>query len=279
MQHQEGFFQNAQQEKIYYQCWLPETTAKAILIVVHGLAEHGGRYGNVVRHFAPKGYAIYALDHVGHGRSSGQRVYVDQFATFVATLHQFVGLVREWQPGSPIFMIGHSMGGLIATHYLIDHQQEMAGAVLSGPAVKVPDNISAVTLTLGRLLSILLPKAGLLQLDANHVSRDPAVVQAYRTDPLNYTGKITARLSAEMVSAMQRVEREASRITLPVYVAQGGDDKLVDPSAAPFLHGKVSSSDKTLKVYKGLYHEILNEPEKDLVLNDVERWIEAHLAP
>lgn len=277
MQHQDGFFKGVRDANIYYQAWLPDGDPKAVLLIVHGLAEHSGRYMNVVDHFVPHGCAVYGLDHIGHGKSEGTRVYVERYADYTDTLGIFFGMVRTWQPDAPIFLVGHSMGGLIAVSYLLDHQADFAGAVLSGPGVKAPDDISAVTIFLGKTLSRLAPKTGVLSLDANGVSRDPAVVEAYVNDPLVYTGKTTARLAAELLKEMQRVTAEAGNITLPILIVQGGDDKLVDPAGARMLYDSVSSPDKTLHVYDDFYHEVFNEPEHERVLSDVETWLEAHI--
>lgn len=275
MKHQEGHFKGIRDLRIYYQCWLPEMEPKAVLLIVHGLAEHSGRYMNVVNHFVPLGYTVYGIDHIGHGKSDGSRVYVRRFEDFTDTLKTFFDMISDWQPEKPIFLVGHSMGGLISAVYLLDHQDELSGAVLSGPSVKVPDNISSATILAGKLFSILMPKLGLLALEAEGVSRDPAVVQAYLNDPLVYTGKTTARLAAELLKAMKRVAVDASRITLPILIVQGGADRLVDPDGAQMLHDTVGSVDKTLKIYDGLYHEVFNEPEHLKVLGDVEAWLES----
>lgn len=277
MKHTEGKFQGVRNASIYYQGWLPEGEVKAVLMVVHGLAEHSGRYMNVVDHFVPLGYAVYGLDHLGHGKSEGTRVFVERFSDLTDNVKTYFDMIQKWQPGKPIFILGHSMGGLISSAYLLDHQDELKGAIISAPAVKIPDTISATTITLGRVLSKIMPKAGLLALDANGVSRDPEVVKAYVNDPLVYTGKTTARLAAEMLGAMQRVTAEAGKIHLPLITIQGSADKLVDPGAAQMLYNKASSKDKTLKMYEGLYHEVLNEPERGIVLADVEAWLQAHL--
>jgi acylglycerol lipase len=279
MKYQNGFFEGIRGMQIYYQCWVPDGDLKAALIVVHGLAEHSGRYMNLVRHFVPLGYAVHALDHVGHGKSEGTRVYVNRFDDYTETLKRFVDHVRTWQPDSPMFLVGHSMGALISAAYLPEHQAELSGAILSGPSVKVSDSISSITISLGKLFSALVPKVGLVALDADGVSRDPAVVEAYVNDPLVYTGKTTARLAAELLKAMKRVSTEAARITLPILIIQGGSDRLVDPSGAKMLYETVSSTDKTLKVYDKLYHEVFNEPEHDQVLSDVEKWLELQVRP
>ncbi len=277
MKHKDGYLKGIRDTRIYYQSWLPEDELKAVLIVVHGLAEHSGRYMNVVNHFVPSGYAVYGCDHIGHGKSAGERVYVERFQDYIDTLEIFSGMIRDWQPGKPIFMIGHSMGGLIGTAYLLEHQHELSGVVLSGPGVKVPDNISKAVIFMGKILSRILPKTGILQLDAKGVSRDPAVVDAYVNDPLVYTGKVTARLGAEMLKKMQEVTDNAARIKLPLTILQGSDDILIDPSGAQLLYDLVSSEDKSIKIYEGFYHEVFNEPEHEKVLSDVQKWIEARL--
>ena len=278
MKHEEGFFKGVRDHRIFYQRWLPEDETKAVLLVVHGLAEHSGRYMNLVHHFLPLGYAVYAIDHLGHGRSEGTRVYVERLTDYKDTLVAFRELIRDRQRDKPVFLVGHSMGGLIGALYLIEHQGELAGAVLSGPLVKIPDNILAVTIFLGKVFSVLVPRLGLIAPpEAAGVSRNPAVVRAYETDPLVYRGKTTARLGSEILKAMQRIGTEAPRITVPLLILQGSADRLVSPSGARILHDQVSSPDKRIILYDGLYHEVYNEPEHDQVLLDVETWIESHL--
>jgi len=274
MKYQEGFFKGARDTSIYFQSWLPESEPKAVLFIVHGLAEHSGRYMNIVNHFIPLGYAVHGFDHIGHGKSDGARVYVEGFEDYTDTLKIYFDRI---QPGKPVFLVGHSMGGLIGALYLLDHQTELTGAVLSGPVVKVPSKITPTILLVGKMLSVLIPRLGLIGLEAEGVCRDPAVVQAYITDPLVHKGKTTARLAAEMLKAMQYVGAQASKITLPIMIVQGSADRLVDPAGARMLYDTVSSPDKEIRIYEGFYHEVFNEPEHERVLHDVERWIEAHL--
>jgi len=276
MEHIEGNFKGVRDANIYYQAWLPVGEVKAVLLIVHGLGEHSGRYKNVVDHFVPLGYAVYGLDHLGHGRSEGKREMVARFEDFTDTLTIFYKMVTGWQPGKPVFLLGHSMGGLIASYYLLDHQADFKGAVISAPAIKIGESITPATITLSKILSKLAPGMGMLGLDASKISRDPQVVTAYANDPLVFHAKTPARLAAEMLKAMLRVTAEVGKITLPFIVVQGSEDKLVDPRGAQMLYDRASSTDKTIKVYEGLYHEVFNEPERARVLGDVEAWLAAH---
>ena len=277
MKHIEGNFKGVRDTDIYYQGWLPDGDVKAVLFVVHGLGEYCGRYMNHVNRFVPLGYAVYGLDHIGHGKSGGEREVVQHFEDYTVPLTTYYDMVKNWQPGKPIFILGHSMGGLITCTYLLDHQDKFKGAVISAPAIKIPGNITQSTITMGKILSTIAPKAGLLALDATGVSRDPEVVKAYVNDPLVFHGKTPARLAAEMLKAMQRVTDEASKITLPFIVIQGSADKLIDPGGAQMLYDKAGSTDKTLKVYDGLYHEVHNEPEREVMFKDLEAWLTAHV--
>ena len=276
LNHIEGSFKSVRNANIYYQAWLPEGNVKAVLLVVHGLGEHCGRYMNVVNHFVRLGYAVYGLDHIGHGKSEGRRAFVERFEDYTNTLTIYYNMVQGWQTGKPVFLLGHSMGGLITSCYLLDHQATFRGAVISAPSIKVSNDISQATIIMGKILSVLTPKAGLLTLvDANGISRDPEVVTAYVNDPLVFHGKTSARLAAELLKTVLRVTAEAAKITLPFIVLQGSEDKLVDPGGAQMFYDKASSKDKTIKIYKGLYHEVFNEPERARVLKDVETWLAA----
>ncbi|MFH2039267.1 MAG: lysophospholipase [Chloroflexota bacterium] len=277
MEHIEGNFKGVHNTNIFYQAWLPTGDIKAVLLVVHGLGEHSGRYMNVVNHFVPLGYAVYGLDHIGHGRSDGAREIIARFDDFTDTLTIYFKMVKDWHKDKPVFLLGHSLGGAIVSYFLLDHQSDFKGAVISAPAVKVGDSITAFTITMSKVLSKLAPKMGVLALDATLISKDPEVVQAYVNDPLVFHDKTPARMGAEMLSAMQRISAEAGKISLPFIVVQGGEDKLVDPAGAQMLYDLADSTDKTLKIYPGLYHEVFNEPERNMVLTDVETWLAAHL--
>lgn len=277
MKHQEGYFTGVRSIKTYYQSWLPDGAIKAVLLVLHGMGEHSGRYRNVVDHFVPLGYAVYALDHLGHGKTEGPRAYIEQFSDFTDNLSIFCQMVTAEQPNKPIFLLGHSMGGGIAANYLLDHQQDFTGAVLSAPTIKVGDKVTGGTILMAKVLSKVAPKAGVMAVDPVGVSKDPAVVEAYIQDPLVHHGKISARLGAELLIGMMRITSEVSNIRLPFIVVQGGEDILVDPVGAKMLYEQASSSDKTIRFYEGLHHEVFNEPERLIALKDVEGWLEARV--
>lgn len=258
---------------LYYQCWLPPDKPKAILLVVHGLAEHSGRYSNLVNYFVPKGYAVYGFDQRGHGKSDGLKGYVERFSYFVNDLNTFLGIVRGRHHDAKIFIIGHSIGGTIATVHAIHHQNEFDGLILSGATLKVGAGVPAGLIIAARVLSLLLPKVGLYVIDATAISRDKGVVCAYVSDPFVYRGKIRARLGIELIKAMETLQRQMSKICLPILVMHGTADRLSDSEGSKILYERANSRDKTLKLYKGFYHEIFNEPECQQVFADVEAWL------
>lgn len=273
----EGDFTGARNIRIFYQAWLPEGDAKAVVLVVHGLGEHSGRCKNVVNHLVPLGFAVYSFDHAGHGRSAGRRGYIDRLDDYTATLAISCSRVQAWQPGKPLFLLGHSMGGLIASLFLLDHQALFNGAILSAPSLLPGKGVSPTQGFMTRLLSVLAPAAGVLKLDARGISRDPQVVADYVDDPLVFHGRISARLAAELLRGMQRVLAEAERIALPLLILQGSADTMVAPAGAQRLHDQAGSRDKTLRFFDDLRHEVFNEPEHAQVLAVVARWLAAHL--
>ncbi|HOW92533.1 MAG TPA: lysophospholipase [Anaerolineaceae bacterium] len=278
MKHVDGTFKSVRDLDVYYQGWLPDGEVKAVLFIVHGLGEYVGRYTNVINYFVPSGYAIYGVDHIGHGKSGGEREMLAKFEDYTEPLNTFYKMVAGWQPGKPIVIYGHSLGGLITSFYLLENQAKFKAAVISAAGVKVPDNISGTTVLLGKVLSTLAPKAGILGLDTTYLSHDQTVVDTYNADPLVFHGKTPARLAAEMLRAMKIVSSTAQKITLPVFILHGSGDKIVDPAASEMLYEKVGSKDKTLKIYEGLYHEVHNEPEREVMFKDLEDWLQTHVA-
>ncbi len=277
MKHLEDEFKGYKNLNLYYQCWLPSSEPRAVLLVVHGLAEHSGRYTNVVNHFVPKGYAVYGFDQRGHGRSQGLRGYVENLSYFINDLKTFLGVIRNKHHGAKIFIVGHSVGATIATAYAVSHQDEFDGLILSATTLKAGASIPSGLIIIARLLSLLLPKVGLYTIDASAISRDQAVVDAYVNDPLVYRGKIRTRLGVEIIKAMQALPSQVSRIHLPILIMHGTADRLSDPKGSEILYNRVNSRDKTLKLYDGFFHEIFNGPERAQVFAGMEAWLAAHV--
>lgn len=276
MQHTEATFQSPLGATIYYQVWRPEQP-RALILLAHGLAEHSARYQAFAEFFNRHGIAVAALDHPGHGRSDGRPGHIDSFDDYLKTFDSFRALIAEQNPVVPMILVGHSMGGLVAASYLLDAQQHFCACVLSGPAIRSEAEPPAWQLGILRLIAKLAPATGVIKLDASGVSRDQQVVDHYLGDPLVYTGKISARQAVEMFDAMKRVERGASKIALPILLMHGSDDSLTTPEGSKLLCDWVCSTDKQLKIYPGLYHEIFNEPEREQVLQDMLEWCEARL--
>ena len=274
--HDEGYLTGAGGSQLYWQSWEP-ADPKAIVVIAHGLAEHSGRYAYVAERLAESGYAVAAGDHRGHGRSGGLKGNIERMVHVLDDLDSVVRQAMQRHPGLPTFLLGHSLGGLIALDYLIGKGQEhLAGVVLSAPGVD-PSIGTPAEKVMARILSGVLPNLPLTTLDASAVSRDPEVVKAYQSDPLNYLGKVRIRTGAEGLAAVSRVAANMSRVTIPVLVMQGGEDRIVKPVGAEMVRDRVSSKDVTHKSYPGLFHEIFNEPERDSVIADVVGWISARL--
>ncbi len=273
MKQQEGYF-SEQDQSIYYQYWLPESPPRAILLVIHGGNEHSGRYQHLAKFFTERGYAVYGLDLVGHGKSSGTRSFAKDMPAFIDPILTYLNMIKKWQPGLPVYLMGHSMGGLIGANFLIDHQDLVQGAVLSGSLTLIPEYVSEFTIKIGKFLSSILPKMRLLALDSEGLSRDKAVVQAYRDDPLVYNGKLTARISNVMNDGIDRINANGSKISLPILLLHGSDDSLCNPECSIYLHNLISSEQNQLIIYDGFFHEVYNEPEQETVFNDVLNWLD-----
>lgn len=261
---------------VFYRRWDVEAP-RAVALIVHGLGEHSGRYQHVAEALAARNIASFAPDHPGHGRTPGHRCFVNKFDDFYPALDALFEAITLGYPGVPCFVIGHSMGGLIAGNYLLERQSQFAGAAFSGAAFEVPVPPSAVALFINRILASIVPKFGALQLDASEVSRDADVVRRYQEDPLVHSGKISARLLVELFSAMDQLQARRSEITLPVLVMHGEGDVMAAVSGSQHFFENVGSEDKTLRLYPCLYHEIFNEPEQAQVVGELGDWLDAHI--
>lgn len=272
MEHLEGSRTLARGGSGHWQAWLPDTDTSAVVVIVHGLGEHSGRYDHVGQRLTTAGFACYAADHIGHGRSDGRRADIDRMDRVVDDLAEFVGFAMAHTPGTPVFLLGHSLGGLIALQYATGEPVELAGVVLSGAAV-APGVGSPLLRSAARLLSAVTPNLGVLRLPPEYLSRDPDVVASYRADPLVHLDKIPARTGAEILAATQALPDRLARLQIPILILHGGEDRMTTPEGSRMVHQRVPAQDRTLRIYDGLYHEIFNEPEQDEVLDDVIGWL------
>lgn len=276
-QHTEGRFAGAGGKEIYWQAWLPAGETRAVVVVAHGVSEHGGRYRYVVERLVPEGYAVYAIDHRGHGRSAGQRAQIDRMRHLVADLDHLIDLARV--PGKKLFLLGHSMGGCVSIAYALAHQDKLDGLALSAPLAAL-DAAPLPLRLIAHGLSIVAPGLGVYKVAGDAVSRDAAEVRAYDDDPLTFRGMLPARTVQEMADTVGRFEAEAPQLTVPLLMLIPTADKLAPPAGGRMVYERASSVDKKLIEYDGFFHEIFNEPagERDRPLNDLADWLAAHLS-
>jgi alpha-beta hydrolase superfamily lysophospholipase len=260
--------------RIYWQAWLPDSDPRAIVVIAHGAGEHSGRYAHVAARLVAEGYAVYALDHRGHGRSEGPRALLDRMDNAVADLDALVVMAANSSPDTKTFLLGHSMGGAVSLRYAMKHQDRLDGLILSGPLAAL-DSAPAPARLAARVLSALTPRLPLVGVDPSLVSRDPKVVQAYVSDPLVHHGKLPARTVAELAAAVESFPAAVPAITVPTLIMYGTADALCPPAGSVMLSERIGAADKTIKSYEGLHHEILNEPEHEQVLDDLVAWLGA----
>jgi acylglycerol lipase len=277
MLYVEAAFKGQDGTGILVRSWRPEGPVRGTMVLAHGLGEHGGRYGELVTRCLAHGLAVYAPDHRGHGRSGGRRALVKRFGWLVADLDVVMQRAAAEYPEGRHFLFGHSMGGAVALTWTLDHPGQVDGLILSGPAIAPPGAVSRVTVLVVRLLSLVLPGKGAIALPPEDLSRDPEVVRAYEDDPLVLHGPVPARTLAELLRAMKSLPGRAAALREPVLVLQGTGDRLVMHADVKPVFEALGSADRTVKAYRGLYHEVLHEPEREQVFADLDGWLDAHL--
>lgn len=276
MQHTEGSFRGVDGLELYCQAWRPEAAPRAVLAVTHGFGEHSGRYKNVVDHFVPRGYAVYGFDLRGHGRSPGKRGFIRSWSDYRGDTAAFLKMVAEKEPHRPLFLYGHSLGGLIVLDYVLHTPEGLKGVIASGPSLGAP-GISPFLLAVSRILSVILPSFAMdTKLDATTISRDPLVVKAYKEDPLVHSMG-TARLGGEMNATVLWTQAHAQDIRLPLLIVQGAEDRLAPAPDSRRFFDHVTYADKERIEYPGGFHEPHNDIEHPKVMADIERWVERHL--
>jgi alpha-beta hydrolase superfamily lysophospholipase len=261
--------------EIFTRSWRPVDLPRGVVVIVHGFNSHSGYYEWTAHQLVAHGFAVYALDLRGRGRSDGKRFYVDKFKDYVDDLHTFVTIVKAREPGLPIYMLGHSAGGVVSCVYTLEHQTELAGLICESFAHEVP--APGVALAALKGLSRLAPNAHVFSLKNEDFSRDPKVVERMNIDPLIAKESEPANTMAEMIRADERLRKEFPKITLPVLILHGTADKATKPSGSKRFFDLARSSDKTLKLYEGHAHDLLNDVDKEVVLGDIVEWLDDHL--
>jgi acylglycerol lipase len=261
--------------KIFVRSWRPEGKARGVVAIVPGFNSHSGYYAWVAEQFVAKGLAVYAVDLRGRGRSDGERFYVQSFADYASDAGALVALAKSREPGLPVFLLGHSAGGVVACTYALEHQSELAGLICESFAFQVPAPDFALAVLKG--LSHIAPHAHVLKLKNEDFSRDPKVVEFMNNDPLIAHEVQPTLTVAEMVRADERLKKEFPLIKLPVLILHGTLDKATKPSGSQLFHDTAGSVDKTLKLYEGSFHDPLNDLDKKVVMADILAWLDARL--
>ena len=262
--------------RLHRRWWRP-AEPRAALLLVHGYAEHCGRYDHVGHWFAARGFAVHAYDHRGHGKSEGRVCHVDHFDEFLDDLARMLDTVREAEPGRPVFLVGHSMGGLITCAFLRERRPDVAGAVTSGAALAMPDAFPRWRAIAARVMRRLAPRLSLPSgLPTTGVSRDPDVVRAYENDPLVHS-TMTTSFAMELLETLQRTAGGGADVRVPMLMLHGGADALVGAEGTLAFAKTVNVPGSDVRVYPELYHEIFNEPEQEAVFSDVLAWLEERL--
>jgi alpha-beta hydrolase superfamily lysophospholipase len=279
VRHTSSQFDGAGGALLHLQAWLPAGEPAAVLAVVHGYGDHGGRYVWFGEAMAARGYALYVYDLRGHGQSSGERGQVRRFSDYHDDTAIYLDEVRRSQPGRPVYLLGHSLGGLIAAGFAAEHPQGLDGLVLSSPFFRLAMEVPPSKVVGAKVLSVVKPGWNIgNMLQAADLSHEPEVVDAYVTDPLVHH-VAPARWAVQMLSAQAAAPTTAERLELPLLLLYGDEDVVADPAVARAFFAAAGSPDKTLHCYEGFYHELFNETERARVFEDLAAWLAPRLAP
>lgn len=259
---------------LYLQAWMPESP-KASLLLVHGLGEHSARYEGLVQGLVGLGVAVFTFDGRGHGKSSLPKptAYFDSYERYLEDIHALGGKVRNYTPGLPFFMFGHSMGGGLVAAYVLKYQPDVAGVILSAPAIKEAEGTPKILIALSGFLNAIAPKLNAVKLDVEGVSRIPEEVENYKNDPLIFQKSIPVRTGYEVYQMMQFIQSHANEFVQPLLILHGTADRLTNPKGSQLLFEKAQSPEKTLKIIPGGYHELLNDSDRKEVLRDILEWV------
>ncbi len=271
----ESSFEGVGGLKIATRSWQPVGSPRAVMILVHGFNAHSGYMVWPGEQFSANGFATYALDLRGRGNSEGERFYVEEFSDYLGDVNRLVDAARSENPGLPIYVLGHSAGGVIATSYVFEHQDEISGLVCESFAfdVGLPHLVQLAL----QGVSHLAPHLHVFSLNNADFSRDPAAVEKMNTDPLIAKESQPAETASEMLKAAERLKENMPNFNAPVLIIHGTEDKATRPAGSQYFYDNAASSDKTLKLYEGHYHDLLNDIDKDVVMVDILAWLDARV--
>lgn len=271
----ESSFEGVGGLKIATRSWKPEGTPRAVMILVHGFNAHSGYMEWPGEQFAANGLATYALDLRGRGKSEGERFYVEEFSDYLGDVDKLAGIARTENPGLPVYVLGHSAGGVIASSYVFEHQDEIAGLICESFAfdVGLPHLVSLAL----QGISHLTPHLHVFSLNNADFSRDPAAVERMNTDPLIAKESQPAETASEMLKAAERLKENMPNFRVPVFIIHGTEDKATRPAGSQYFYDNAGSEDKTLKLYEGHYHDLLADIDKEIVMADIQAWIDERL--
>ncbi len=255
--------------------WDCSNGARGAVVIIHGFGHHGASFEEVAQRLNAAGYAVYAFDQRGHGRSPGDRGYIGRFDDTILDMQLHLGHIQPQIGSMPVFFFGHSLGGLILACYCLRYQPAAHGLIFSSSALRIPDNVPKYLLVLSGVLGKYLPKLPVQKVDFASISRDPKAVDEALRDPLRYLGKMHARTGLETLRAIREIEGSLERFTYPLLICHGTADKLTDIEGSRRLYAAAESTDKTLRIYDGAYHEIWNDLDKDRFMAELIEWLDA----
>jgi acylglycerol lipase len=271
----ESSFEGVGGLKIFTRSWKPEGEARGVVTIVHGFNSHSGQYLWVGEQLASQGLAVYALDLRGRGRSEGERYYVEKMEDYTDDVQTLVTTAKAENPGLPVFLLGHSAGGVVSCNYALDHQSEINGLICESFAYELP--VPDIALSFLKGLSYITPHTHVFSLHNKDFTRDAAVVESMNDDILIKGESQPAQTAKVLINGARRLTEEFPRITLPVLILHGTEDKATSPSGSQHFYENAGSTDKTLKLYEGHFHDLLNDIDKEIVMADIQNWIDERI--
>jgi acylglycerol lipase len=274
---QEGYFAGPDRTNLFARSWLPDEPPRAVVVLVHGLLEHSGRHAATARELVLHGFAVFAPDLRGHGRSDGRRCDIRSFDQYLLDLDIYFDRVRQETGNLPIFLMGNSMGGLLATWWTISRQPRISGLILSGALLALADGLFPWLRHMSAIAAVVAPRLRVARIPFEWLVRDGRAVDSYRDDPLMFRGRLTIRVAAEIHHAMKRLGDQAASLDAPLLILHGSQDRICSPGGCRALYEAAGSCDKTFHLYEGFYHEVFDESENQRVLADLTAWLDSRI--